>query len=73
VVTALSPSGTGDASDAGPTVLLAAAAGERHALGLYMAAEVLEAGGFRVVNLGSDVPVEGLAQTIALQRPAVSR
>ena len=41
-------------------ILLAAVEGQRHALGLRMAADVLELGGYEVNYLGEDVPLEAL-------------
>ena len=41
-------------------VLLAAVEGERHALGLRMAADVLEDSGYESLYLGADVPTDAL-------------
>lgn len=62
---------------AGPTsapaekgrVMLAAVEGEQHALGLRMAADVLEDAGFRPVYLGADVPTDALLQSISSLSP----
>ncbi len=53
------------------TVLLAGLAGERHSLGLEMAASALAHGGFDVRMLGADVPGDALAAAVARIRPAV--
>ncbi|MEA2171111.1 MAG: MerR family transcriptional regulator, light-induced transcriptional regulator [Solirubrobacteraceae bacterium] len=52
-------------------VLLAAVEGQRHVLGLRMVADVLEAAGYDVVNLGEDVPADELRDIVARDRPAV--
>ncbi|HET9197709.1 MAG TPA: B12-binding domain-containing protein [Solirubrobacterales bacterium] len=49
--------------------LLAAVEGERHALGLRMAADILEDNGFETVYLGADVPTNALLQAIAVTEP----
>jgi MerR family transcriptional regulator, light-induced transcriptional regulator len=54
-----------------PTALLAAVEGERHALGLRMAADLLEDGGYRVVYLGADVPTGALLQAVRTLSPSV--
>ncbi|HST69944.1 MAG TPA: B12-binding domain-containing protein [Solirubrobacterales bacterium] len=62
---------------AGPTgasmekgcVMLAAVQGEQHALGLRMAADVLEDAGFRTIYLGADVPTDALLQAISSLSP----
>jgi len=51
-------------------VVLAAVEGERHVLGLQMAADLLEAAGFHVFLLGADVPTDDLIEL--LDRRAVS-
>jgi methanogenic corrinoid protein MtbC1 len=43
-----------------PRAMLAAVEGEQHALGLRMAADLLEEAGYQVVYLGADVPTEAL-------------
>lgn len=45
-------------------VMLAAVEGEQHALGLRMAADVLEEAGFRTIYLGANVPTEALLQAV---------
>jgi methanogenic corrinoid protein MtbC1 len=50
-------------------VILAAVEGEQHALGLRMAADVLEDAGFDAVYLGADVPTEALLQAVASLEP----
>ena len=52
-------------------VLLASAENDHHALGLRMAADVLEGGGYQVVYLGADVPTQALLAAVARHRPAV--
>lgn len=48
------------------TVLVAGPPGERHTLGLAMAADALRAGSYSVIDLGADLPVE--AFEVALER-----
>jgi methylmalonyl-CoA mutase cobalamin-binding subunit len=50
-------------------ILLAAVEGQRHSLGLRMAADVLELSGYEVIYLGGDVPLEALAGSIAAREP----
>jgi len=52
-------------------VLLAAAPGEQHVLGLRMVADVLEGAGFDVLCLGADVPPAGLLDACQAHKPAV--
>jgi diguanylate cyclase (GGDEF)-like protein len=52
-------------------VMLAAAQGEHHVLGLRMAADVLEGAGFDVLYLGADVPLEALLDSCRTHTPAV--
>jgi methanogenic corrinoid protein MtbC1 len=47
-----------------PRVVLAAVQGEQHALGLRMAADLLEDSGYQVAYLGADVPTEALLQAV---------
>ena len=49
--------------------LLAAVEGEQHALGLRMAADVLEDAGLHTIYLGADVPTDALLQAIASLSP----
>lgn len=49
--------------------LLATVEGERHALGLRMAADILEDTGFETIYLGADVPTSTLLQAIAVTTP----
>ncbi|MDQ3725618.1 MAG: cobalamin-dependent protein, partial [Actinomycetota bacterium] len=49
--------------------MLAAAEGEQHALGLRMAADVLEDAGYRTIYLGADVPTEALLQAVESLSP----
>jgi MerR family transcriptional regulator, light-induced transcriptional regulator len=44
--------------------ILAAVEGERHALGLRMASDILEDNGLRVTYLGADVPTDALLQAV---------
>jgi MerR family transcriptional regulator, light-induced transcriptional regulator len=53
-----------------PCVLLAAVEGEHHALGLRMAADLLEDRGYQIAYLGADVPTEALLQSIRTLSPA---
>jgi MerR family transcriptional regulator, light-induced transcriptional regulator len=50
-------------------VMLATVEGEQHALGLRMAADVLEDAGFRTIYLGADVPTDCLLQAITSLSP----
>lgn len=50
-------------------VMLAAIEGEQHALGLRMAADVLEDAGFHTIYLGADVPTDALLQAISALSP----
>jgi methanogenic corrinoid protein MtbC1/DNA-binding CsgD family transcriptional regulator len=52
-------------------VVLVAPQGQRHDLGLHMAADVLEGAGFDVLFLGADVPLEALCEFVTRHRPAV--
>jgi MerR family transcriptional regulator, light-induced transcriptional regulator len=52
-------------------VLLAAAEGEQHVLGLEMAASLIEHGGYDVRQFGADLPVEDLGLAIEIHEPAV--
>jgi methanogenic corrinoid protein MtbC1 len=49
--------------------MLAAVQGEQHALGLRMAADLLEDAGCEAIYLGADVPIEALMQAIASFSP----
>ena len=66
------PAFTGQASEKGspkPRAMLAAVQGEQHALGLRMAADLLEDAGCEAIYLGADVPVEALMQAIGSFSP----
>lgn len=52
-----------------PRAMLAAVQGEQHALGLRMAADLLEDSGFQVAYLGADVPNEAVLQAIETLSP----
>lgn len=52
-----------------PRALLAAVQGEQHALGLRMAADLLEDNGYEVAYLGADVPTGALLQAVASLSP----
>jgi len=52
-------------------VILAAAQGEQHVLGLRMVADVLEGAGFDVLYLGADVPLASLLESCRTHEPAV--
>lgn len=77
VLAALRPPIKDEAPRSGPErdgyrrVMLAAVEGEQHALGLRMAADVLEDRGFHTVYLGADVPTEALLQAVATLSPDV--
>ena len=51
------------------TVLLAAAQGEQHVLGLRMMADTLEGAGFDVRYLGADVPIDALLEACRTHQP----
>jgi diguanylate cyclase (GGDEF)-like protein/PAS domain S-box-containing protein len=51
-------------------IVLAAAQGEQHILGLRMAGDALEGAGFEVLYLGADVPLSGLLETCRTHTPA---
>lgn len=51
--------------------LLAAVEGEQHALGLRMAADLLEDAGYETVYLGADVPTEALLQAVEIFSPSL--
>jgi MerR family transcriptional regulator, light-induced transcriptional regulator len=53
------------------SVLLAAAQGEHHVVGLEMAASVLLHAGYDVRLLGADVPIAAIGSAVARHRPAV--
>lgn len=74
VLAALRPQLGPEVEDAGSEaergrVMLATVEGEQHALGLRMAADVLEDAGFRTIYLGADVPTEALLQAISSLAP----
>jgi diguanylate cyclase (GGDEF)-like protein len=50
-------------------ILLAAVEGEQHALGLRMAADVVELAGYETIYLGADVPTDDLLQAVAARSP----
>lgn len=52
-----------------PRAMLAAVQGEQHALGLRMAADLLEDAGYQTLYLGADVPSEALLQALATLSP----
>jgi methanogenic corrinoid protein MtbC1 len=49
--------------------LMAAVQGERHALGLRMATDLVEDSGYRVAYLGADVPTDALLQAVRAFSP----
>ncbi len=59
----------GRASSRPGRILLAAVEGQRHALGLRMAADVLELGGYEVNYLGGDVPLDALLDAVDSRGP----
>lgn len=60
---------TGERSVGRPRAMLAAVQGEQHALGLRMAADLLEDVGYEAIYLGADVPTEALMRAIASFSP----
>lgn len=58
-----------DPSEEKGRVMLAAVQGEQHALGLRMAADVLEDSGFHAIYLGADVPTDALLLAISSLSP----
>jgi methanogenic corrinoid protein MtbC1 len=52
-------------------VVMSAVEGERHVMGLQMAADVLEGGGFPVLFLGADVPTGTLLEFVEQRAPSV--
>lgn len=56
---------------AGPSVVAACVAGERHELGLRMIAGLLREQGYPVHYLGADVDARFLAEAVELHRPAL--
>ncbi|HEY6729518.1 MAG TPA: cobalamin-dependent protein [Solirubrobacterales bacterium] len=51
--------------------MLAAVEGEQHALGLRMAADLLEEAGFHTIYLGADVPTDALLQAVDSLAPDI--
>ncbi len=56
-------------NSAKPRAMLAAVQGEQHALGLRMAADLLEDAGYQTLYLGADVPTGALLQAIEALSP----
>jgi methanogenic corrinoid protein MtbC1 len=54
-----------------PRAVLAAVQGEQHALGLRMAADLLEDSGYQIAYLGADVPTEALLQALRTLSPTL--
>lgn len=52
-----------------PRVVLAAVQGEQHALGLRMAADLLEDSGYQVAYLGADMPTDALLEAVRALSP----
>ena len=50
-------------------ILMAAVEGEQHALGLRMAADVIELAGYETIYLGADVPTSDLLLAVAARSP----
>lgn len=59
----------GHASSRPGRILLAAVEGQHHALGLRMAADILELAGYEVIYLGGDVPIDALVAAVDSRRP----
>ena len=55
----------------GPTVILATVEGDIHDIGKNIVKAVMENYGFRVVDLGKDVPVEKVVQAAQEEKPLV--
>ena len=53
----------------GKTLLAAAVAGNRHDIGLQMVADFFEMDGWRVIQLGSDMPIPDLSQAVEFYQP----
>jgi methanogenic corrinoid protein MtbC1 len=69
VLAALRPSPDEGAAVRRGRALLAAVEGEQHALGLRMAADLLEDTGYETVYLGADVPTDALLQAVKALSP----
>jgi diguanylate cyclase (GGDEF)-like protein len=50
-------------------ILMAAVEGEHHALGLRMAADLVELAGYETIYLGADVPTKDLLRAVAARSP----
>jgi len=50
-------------------ILMAAAEGEHHVLGLRMASDIVELAGYETIYLGADVPTDDLLQAVAARSP----
>lgn len=61
----------GPPPSAGPLAVLACPEGERHAAPLVLAESALRAAGFRVENLGADLPLGALLAFAERRRPAI--
>ncbi len=53
----------------GPTGVVGCVAGERHALGARMAADLLANDGWNIMFVGADVPVDALVDLVVRERP----
>ena len=71
VLASLYSSQTNGPLDMRVTVLLAAPAGEHHALGLRIVADLLELSGFHVLLLGADTPTDALVAAVAEHEPSL--
>jgi methanogenic corrinoid protein MtbC1 len=60
-----------EADSAKPRAMLAAVQGEQHALGLRMAADLLEDAGYQTLYLGADVPTGALLQAVEALSPTL--
>ena len=56
---------------AGARMMLAAVEGERHVMGLDMAAKLLDSAGYDVLSLGADVPTDALADIVEAHEPSL--
>jgi 5-methyltetrahydrofolate--homocysteine methyltransferase len=69
----LRPRLAGEAASGGsrPVVVLGTVRGDLHDIGKNLVSMMLEAGGFQVVDLGTNVPADRFVKAVAEHRPAV--
>jgi methanogenic corrinoid protein MtbC1 len=63
------PGGGSEGTGSGRRLMLATVQGEHHALGLRMAADIVEDAGFHAIYLGANVPTDSLLQAVASLSP----